>query len=417
MASNLLRQLTVNFAPDHAGESVGFDMLSDGQQSLLYVSTVIALHEIGKSVLTGGSTTFDESKLQPPVYTFFAVEEPENSLSPFYLGRIFRLLGAHVESENCQAAVATHSPSVVKRVDPDHVRFLRLDSTRRTLVRQIELPSDDVEARKYVRQAVESYPELYFARLVILGEGASEEVVLPRLLSAARTEADELAVAVVPLGGRHVNHMWRLLNQLEIPYITLLDLDRGRFGGGWGRIRTTLRNLQEHVDQAGLPQAVKDTNADLLPKWDEPGPDATDAWLTTLEQADVFFSGPLDLDFLLLETYPGAFPGEAQAILGDTETDTTSPETETENYTETETDEKIHRQVLGKRHTNPALNFNPAQLALFDRYHAVFQLGSKPTAHLEAMSNLEDTTLVATLPPVLARLIARVASLVEAAPE
>lgn len=405
---HLLRQLTVNFAPDPAGQSVGFNMLSDGQQSLLYVSTVVALYQVGRQVLAGAASAFDESKLQPAVYTLFAVEEPENSLSPHYLGRIFRLLRSQVGADSCQAIVTTHSPSVVKRVDPDHVRFLRLGPDRRTSVRRIALPADDVEARKYIKQAVEAYPELYFARLVILGEGPSEEVVIPRLLSASGTEADEHSVAVVPLGGRHVNHMWRLLNQLRIPHVTLLDLDRGRFGGGWGRIRTTVRNLQEHVEASDLPEIVASVDIDQLPTWNQPGPDDGEAWLGVLEEANVFFSAPLDLDFLLLENYPSAFPDEAHAIVGDTETGQGDG---------AEIDEKVHNQVLGKRHTDPALNFTLEQTGLFDRYHSLFQLGSKPTAHLAALSNLDDVALTSSLPPVLQRLIERAEALVKDAPE
>ena len=44
---------------------------------------------------------------------------------------------------------------------------------------------------------------------------------------------DPSFVSVVPLGGRHVNHFWRLLTDLSIPYVTLLDLDRERETGGW----------------------------------------------------------------------------------------------------------------------------------------------------------------------------------------
>jgi hypothetical protein len=92
-------------------------------------------------------------------------------------------------------------------------------------------------------EAVRAYPELYFARFVILGEGASEQVVLPRLAEALDLPIDRSFVAIVPLGGRHVNHLWRLLNDLAIPHATLLDLDMGRFGGGWGRIKTTCAQL------------------------------------------------------------------------------------------------------------------------------------------------------------------------------
>ena len=104
-------------------------------------------------------------------------------------------------------------------------------------MRAIRLPNaDEGEVHKYVKEAVRAFPELYFASLVVLCEGDSEEIVLPRLATAVGLPLDRRFVSVVPLGGRHVNHFWRLLRDLGIPFVTLLDLDRERVGGGWGRI-------------------------------------------------------------------------------------------------------------------------------------------------------------------------------------
>ncbi len=38
-------------------------------------------------------------------------------------------------------------------------------------MKRIVLPDEDELAAKYVREAVEAYPELYFSRFVVLGEG------------------------------------------------------------------------------------------------------------------------------------------------------------------------------------------------------------------------------------------------------
>ena len=54
---------------------------------------------------------------------------------------------------------------------------------------------------------------------------------------------DPSFVAIVPLGGRHVQHFWRLLRGLCIPYATVLDLDLGRNGGGFGRVKTSIQHL------------------------------------------------------------------------------------------------------------------------------------------------------------------------------
>ncbi|WP_122266122.1 ATP-dependent endonuclease, partial [Pseudomonas syringae] len=231
---SLLRHLSVTFSPGHGENQVDFVRLSDGQKSMLYLSLVLSTLTIGREVRSGQNTAFDPHKLKPPAFTILAVEEPENSLSPHYLGRIVSSLKSSVGTD-AQALIATQAPSMLRRVEPENIRYLRLNRRRRTQVTIIQLPPKRSDAYKFVREAVQAFPELYFARLVVLGEGDSEEIVLPRILQAKGAPVDEFAVAIAPLGGRHVNHFWRLLSALGTPYITLLDLDVGRHQGGWGR--------------------------------------------------------------------------------------------------------------------------------------------------------------------------------------
>ena len=64
-------------------------------------------------------------------------------------------------------------------VEPEEVRYCRCDlKTRLTAVSAVDLPQDDEEAAKFVRAAMLAFPELYFARFVVLGEGhqRSEEL-------------------------------------------------------------------------------------------------------------------------------------------------------------------------------------------------------------------------------------------------
>lgn len=433
----LLRQLTINFGPNPQGATSTFDMLSDGQQSLLYLTTVLALHEVGRSLLSEGFDAFSEEKYGPAVFTLLAFEEPENSLSPFYLGRVLKLLKTSAAQPDCQALIATHAPSVVKRVSPEQIRFLRLDGDRCTQVRPIPMPSEDDEAHKYVQQAVAAYPELYFARLVILGEGASEEVFLPRLLSAGETGADAHSVAVVPLGGRHVNHMWRLLNGIGIPHLTLLDLDRCRYGGGWGRVRTAVANLKEFSGEPRIKTQLADVAVKQIPGWKEQGPppaEQSGSWLEWLESANVFFSSPLDLDFLLLEHYRDSYMNEDEAPEGDTSDASLDPsdaqqpplehevlsgaagaplETGRPSTLERVVDETLAKQVLGRKGLDPTSSYTPTQLAMFPQYRALFQLGSKPAAHLVALSRLTDDQLLTGLPPVMSRLLERASELLD----
>jgi putative ATP-dependent endonuclease of OLD family len=302
---NLLRHLTVGFNPGPDGAAADFSRLSDGQKSLLYLSIVMALQAIGRKVLANELDAFSIERLKPAVFTLIAMEEPENSLSPHYLGRVVKALMEFSVAPDAQAMVATHAPSLLKRVPPENIRYLRLNAERTTTIRTIVLPEAADEAHKFVREAVLAFPELYFSRLVILGEGDSEEIVLPRFLDATGLGADDASICVVPLGGRHVNHFWRLLHGLGIPHVTLLDLDLARFGGGWGRLKYAADQLLKFPAIKGT---LKSSDLKNFPTWDHPISPAEDEngklWLKFLESVGVFFCAPLDLDFLMMLTFP-----------------------------------------------------------------------------------------------------------------
>ncbi|MCX3880654.1 ATP-dependent endonuclease, partial [Stenotrophomonas maltophilia] len=112
---------------------------------------------------------------------------------------------------------------------------------------------------------VQAFPELYFSRLVVLGEGDSDAIVLPRLLQSKGAPVDESAISIAPLGGRHVNHFWRLLSALEIPSFTLLDLDVARHQAGWGRIKYVNDQLGEHRPRRNFRKITTYQNGILLP--------------------------------------------------------------------------------------------------------------------------------------------------------
>ncbi|MFC5789151.1 DUF2813 domain-containing protein [Agromyces tardus] len=395
---SVLRQLTVSFAPSPSGTALPFDRLSDGQKSLLYISLVLAWQSLAREVLNGSETSFDQHRLRPPVHTVIALEEPENSLAPQYLGRIIRQLRKAAEHGDSQALIATHSPALLRRVDPEAICFLRLDGGRQSQVRRIVLPTTSDETAKYVREAVLAFPELYFSRLVVLGEGDSEQIVLPRVLAAAGIAEDDASVSVVPLGGRHVNHFWRLLDELGIPHVTLLDLDSGRHQGGWGRVRNALKQFNKL--NAG---SFTDAQISGLPAWDAAAdfPVYNDVNFKdghgpvyALEQKSVYFSNPVDLDLMMLEAFPDAYGVE---VVG-------TPE------------EKTIAAVLGKSHANED-HIPEDTLELFDDYHRLFDLKSKPASHLKAMAALTDAELLAELPAVLSRLVEDVRARLGALPE
>ncbi|WP_461603621.1 ATP-dependent nuclease, partial [Aeromonas salmonicida] len=369
----LLRHMSVSFTPGHGEQLVNFSRLSDGQKSMLYLSLVHSSQAIGRAVLAAEDTSFDPDKLRPPVFTVVALEEPENSLSPHYLGRIVSALNGMTGQGDAQALIATHAPSMLRRVAPERIRYLRLTQKRTSRVTLIQLPEQTDDAHKFVREAVQAFPEIYFSRLVVLGEGDSEEIVLPRLLQVKGAPVDESAVTIAPLGGRHVNHFWRLLSALRIPYLTLLDLDVARYAAGWGRIKVVNDQLAKFKPAKVLPEDWD------LPKWStDEAPIRTHycfgnekkSVFTELENRGVYFSEPLDLDFAMLLAFPEAYGVERD-----------------------EPDKSTIKAVLGKSH-HDASQYSKDEQKLFNTYHQRFKLGSKPAAHIDALAQLTDEELL-----------------------
>ena len=401
----ILKNITLSFSPNHHSEKLDYSRLSDGQKSILYLSLVLASLHVQNSSLE----QIDISKLRPAYFTIIAVEEPENSLSPHYLGRIVSALKKVSFLNDNQSIVATHSPSMLKRVEPADIRYLRLNSERRTIVSEIILPpkhtaADDQHINdeyKYVREAVQAFPELYFSRLVLLVEGDSEEIVLPKLLEAKGLPTDEYGISIVPLGGRHVNHFWRLLEEIKIPYVTLLDLDLARHGGGWGRIKYILEKLKDL--RPDTDNALIET-LDSLPTWNDgeklirdnqSDPDSPN-YLEKLEQLSIFYSEPLDFDFSMISSYPDAYVTNIRR--------------------RQISDENLYISVLGPSH-GVVSQYTDEEFGRFYIYHKRFKLGSKPASHFNALSRLDNDTIIANIPHTYERMIAVIRTKLSEIPE
>lgn len=401
----LVRNAEFAFTPDEAGQQRSLTDLSDGQRSLFYIALTAATLEVEKDVFLQAAEdrVFDQERLRRTSLTFLAIEEPENSLSPYFLSRIVAQARDIGDLVTAQVALSSHAPAILSRIDPTEVRYFRLrPETRRASVRKLTLPQNDDDASKYVRLAVRAYPELYFARFVILGEGDSEQLVIPRIAEATGVPLDQSFVPIVPLGGRYVSHFWRLLEDLRIPHATLLDLDLGRAHGGAKMIADVIEKLAEMGNDLSLNTLVLDGTIDLanvatLNDADLLADGHENVWLRALREEGVFFSFPIDIDFSMLLAFPDAYkrprvggrgPRGAAAAIEEKKATTLKTDGHPELYAPEYDDE-------------------------FKWYPYLFLDRGKPGTHIAALARIGDDELGFEAPPELRALIEKLTGVLD----
>src|SRR5581483_9864011 len=168
---------------------------------------------------------------------------------------------------------------------------------------------------------------------------------------------------------------------------TLLDLDLARYQGGWGRIRYAANELLKYGDVS--ENDLTQDDVDEIPAWDSDQGLMIDddGWISRLESLGVYYSSPLDLDFMMLEAYPKAY--------------------KVDNKDLEDPDESTFKAVLGKKHDVVGGQYSDEQQSYFDSYYTRFKLGSKPTWHIRAMASMDDDDLIDELPEVLGRMFDR----------
>ncbi|HDM8373749.1 TPA: AAA family ATPase [Yersinia enterocolitica] len=421
----ILKLIQLQFNPDEIGNTVNVDRLSDGQKSLVYFSLIKAMFDIDKKtrdlISLGESSNFNPEKMRLPIFSMMSLEEPENHLSPHYLGRIIKLVKDYGRNELCQVIISSHSSSLLSRIEPEQIRHFRLDQhSKSTVVSALTLPDKADELSKFIKEAVKAYPEIYFSKLVIFGEGDSEEIIIPKVLELHSTEIDSHSISVVPLGGRHVNHFWRLLKSLKVPFITVLDFDIDRNGGGFGRLKYAIDQLAE-IGESGSTYIHKNI-AKEIPSWnDEQDPTkftieyddgVTINIVDELENCNVYFSSPLDIDYAMIEAFPDIFCVKDE-VYGER-----GPLNIEKKEGADEEKKELIKAVLKKGNSGVRYKFSADYLKYFLWYRYRFLSNkSKPASHVRMFSKIEEMytpdEINEKLPPVLIRIAEKTVTILE----
>ena len=219
----------------------------------------------------------------------FAVEEPELYMHPQAqrnLRRVFRGLA----DKGDQVIFSTHSSLLLDVAYFDEV--IRVESVQEKIdgtntVRSVVwlLPMDsmirDLKARHRIDATDESIRELYshayhpsrsegfFAKSIILVEGATEQYALPIYAEAAGYPLDSLNISVVDSGGKgSMDRLYRIFNELGIPCFMLFDYDKDNHDKNTVDKSKELLTLLGEATDSPDAISIKDNVACFPNKWE-----------------------------------------------------------------------------------------------------------------------------------------------------
>lgn len=403
---SILKKLEISFGPTATQRDFRIDELGDGLRSLFYLTLVCSLLDIEEKF----AKDEDEEEIgkNRPLVTLLAIEEPENHIAPQLLGRVVRILEKISSQSASQVLISSHTPAIIKRIAPGTIRHFRMTSSYETVVKGITLPEKKSEAYQYIRQAVRNYPELYFAKVVVIGEGDSEEIIFNRFMDVLDLDFDDNIITFAPLGHRFVNHIWKLLADLDIPHVTLLDFDLEREGGAWGRIKYILEQLISYgVDRDKLLALsgggiLSQKALDEMHNRDISKTKSMKSWRVMLENQSVFYSYPLDLDFLMLASYE-KFYKKAIPVGG-------GPNIPNRKNDEEGFEAKVSTAVKATLKSEKAKGneYSEAEKELMIWYNYHFLGRGKPATHIEALALMTDNEISVGLPKVFKDMFNRI---------
>lgn len=160
---------------------------------------------------------------------------------------------------------------------------------------------------------------------------------------------------------------------------------------------------------------LSDEEFDEMHIWDINDSDSLQYWIDYLEKYNVFFSTPLDIDFLMLEYFGDVYKSllnekEGPRIMVKEKEDRSQMYIKDIEEMEYAYPEYINRIAEDVRHSlkecgGDGSTYSEKQKKLMVWYTYFFLNRGKPSTHIEAFSRISDEMLVSTMPPVFTRMI------------
>lgn len=219
---------------DQNDSAIDVDELGEGARNIILICL---LRSYAKNLKTHGEQ----------LSGILALEEPELFLHPQarrHLSKVLRDLA----NDGIQVIISTHSDSFIDteyfqsigrviKIDDDENEGKKCSTlitcSKQNLVNHCIATGVPV-AKTNVANITEFYKttsnvrlnEGFFARLLVLVEGETEELSIPEYLKNADIDCDALGVSIIPVQGKNqIPKYWRLYSKFNIPIVVMFDND------------------------------------------------------------------------------------------------------------------------------------------------------------------------------------------------